>query len=301
MGKTEVNSISPFIGKKLNRMKVQTTQGPKKIPDDYKGNWIILLCHPGDFNLTCLEKFYAFTTKIEEFKKLKTELIAFTDDKALDKKRCIRWINQQLRKKIHIPVITDCYEEKGSIYELLHASKKFFNVSVIDNEGFIRLIIYCLNSDINVDEIIGTVRTLQTAKGNFSGKIIQYKGEEMNYRLAAAINETGDKEIIADHFGKCTRFNICELDSQNNILNKELIFNPLAGEHGNSCQLPAYVNQYNVRTIIAGGMGEKAVAHFLELGIDVMNAPGLLYDEALDLFIKGKLNDLKICSPKLEH
>lgn len=47
-------------------------------------------------------------------------------------------------------------------------------------------------------------------------------------------------------------------------------------------------------------MGEKAVAHFLEFGIDVINAPGLLYDEALDLFIKGKLNSLKIRSPKQE-
>jgi predicted Fe-Mo cluster-binding NifX family protein len=117
----------------------------------------------------------------------------------------------------------------------------------------------------------------------------------MNQRLAIAIEETGTKEIVAEHFGRCSKFNICELDEQKKIIKNETYFNPLAGEHGGSCQLPGYVKQFNVSTIIAGGMGKKAVSNFLEYGISVITAPGLLYDDAIEQFIKGKLSGYEAC------
>ena len=42
------NSI-PLIGDMLPEMTVQTTYGMKKLPDDYKGKWLVLFSHPGDF------------------------------------------------------------------------------------------------------------------------------------------------------------------------------------------------------------------------------------------------------------
>ncbi len=123
----------------------------------------------------------------------------------------------------------------------------------------------------------------------------------MNQRLAVAIEETGTKEIVAEHFGRCSKFNVCELDEGKNIIKNETYFNPLAGEHGGSCQLPGYVKQFNVSTIIAGGMGQKAVSNFLGYGISVITAPGLLYEDALNLFIQGKLSGYEICAHGNHH
>lgn len=54
------NRKNPLIGEPLPQMKVLTTHGPKVIPDDYKGKWLILFSHPGDFTPVCTTEFYAF-------------------------------------------------------------------------------------------------------------------------------------------------------------------------------------------------------------------------------------------------
>ncbi len=123
----------------------------------------------------------------------------------------------------------------------------------------------------------------------------------MNQRLVIAIEEIGTKEIVAEHFGRCSKFNVCELDGQKKVLKVESFFNPLAGDHGGACQLPGYVKQFNVKTIIAGGMGQKAVSNFLSYGIDVITAPGLAYEEALNLFIEGKLRGYEACKHEHHH
>jgi predicted Fe-Mo cluster-binding NifX family protein len=123
----------------------------------------------------------------------------------------------------------------------------------------------------------------------------------MNQRLAVAIEETGTKEIVAEHFGRCSKFNVCELDENKKIIKNETYFNPLAGEHGGSCQLPGYVKQFNVTTIIAGGMGQKAISNFLDNGMSVITAPGLLYEDAINQFIQGKLSGYEACAHEHNH
>ena len=123
----------------------------------------------------------------------------------------------------------------------------------------------------------------------------------MNHRLAIAIEEIGTEERVAEHFGRCSKFYVCELDEQKKVLKTEAFFNPLAGEHSGACQLPGFVKQFNVNTIIAGGMGQKAVSNFLSLGIDVITAPGLLYEEAMNRFAQGKLMGYEACKHDHGH
>jgi len=123
----------------------------------------------------------------------------------------------------------------------------------------------------------------------------------MIHRLAIAIEEDGTREKVAEHFGRCTRFNICELDEQKKVVKTETHDNPLAGQHSGACQIPGYVQQFNIHTIIAGGMGQKAISKFEEYGITVITAPGLLYQEALNLFIQGKLSGYEACSHGHNH
>jgi predicted Fe-Mo cluster-binding NifX family protein len=123
----------------------------------------------------------------------------------------------------------------------------------------------------------------------------------MNRRLAVAIEESGSQERVAEHFGRCSKFNICEINEANIVVKQESYFNPLNGEHGGACQLPAYVKQFNVDVIIAGGMGRKAVAGFQQLGMEVITAPGLFFKEALDLFAQGKLSGYEECAGHEHH
>ncbi len=123
----------------------------------------------------------------------------------------------------------------------------------------------------------------------------------MNRRVAIAVEESEPEERVAEHFGRCSKFNIYELDEERRIVKQESYFNPLSGDHGGACQLPAYVKQFNVETIIAGGMGRKAVSGFHQLGMEVITAPGLLSREALDMFAHGKLGGYEECAGHEHH
>lgn len=124
----------------------------------------------------------------------------------------------------------------------------------------------------------------------------------MNHRLAIAIEEcAGNIDKVAEHFGRCSKFIVCEINPDKEVIMKETYFNPLSGHHGGQCQLPGYIKQFDVNTIIAGGMGRKAVANFHQYGIEVITAPGLQYEEALNLFLQNKLNGYEECTGHDHH
>jgi len=85
----EVRSGIPLLGEVMPSMEVQTTHGMKKLPDDYKGKWIVLFSHPGDFTPVCTTEFVAFSNKNEEFKKLNAELVGLSIDQVFSH---IKWV-----------------------------------------------------------------------------------------------------------------------------------------------------------------------------------------------------------------
>jgi len=119
----------------------------------------------------------------------------------------------------------------------------------------------------------------------------------MNQRLAIAIEECdGNVDKVAEHFGRCSKFLVCKIEPNNEISKKETYFNPLQGHHGGQCQLPGYIHQFDIQTIIAGGMGKKAVANFHSYGIEVITAPGYKVEDALTLFLEGKISGYEECA-----
>ena len=118
----------------------------------------------------------------------------------------------------------------------------------------------------------------------------------MSIRLAVAIEENNGLEKVAEHFGRCSKFYVCEMDDNREVVKKEEYFNPLAGQHSGACQLPGYVKQFNVNTIIAGGMGQKAISNFLSFGIEVITAPGILFTDAVQLYKDNKLSGYEMCT-----
>jgi predicted Fe-Mo cluster-binding NifX family protein len=119
----------------------------------------------------------------------------------------------------------------------------------------------------------------------------------MKSRIAITVEETLDgMGRVADHFGRCSKFKVYEVNDQKKIVNEEIYQNPLQGSHGGTCQLPHYLNKIGANVVIAGGMGRKAIALFEQYGINIITAPGMNIDEALHGYLNEEISGYQECA-----
>jgi len=72
--------------------------------------------------------------------------------------------------------------------------------------------------------------------------------------------------VLASHFGRCQEFAVVDLDPDTKrIIHTEAV-TPPAHQPG---VLPQWLHQLGVSTVIAGGMGQRAIQLFTQMGIDV--------------------------------
>ena len=115
-------------------------------------------------------------------------------------------------------------------------------------------------------------------------------------RIALAIeNSQGLDGPIATHFGRCVEFIIVEVNDDGKVANAERVENPLTGHHGSACQIPQYVKQFNINTMIAGGMGAKAIALFDSFGIEVVTGASGLAKDVLVGYLGGEIKGVEQC------
>ena len=162
----EQTSISiPLIGEKLPSFEAQTTKGKIRIPDDYKGKWVILFSHPADFTPVCTTEFVAFQKRYDEFKKLNCELIGLSIDQVFSHIKWIEWIREKLGIEIQFPIIADDTGRIARMLGMIHPSKGTNTVRavfVIDPSGVVRAILYYPQEiGRNMDEILRLVKALQ--------------------------------------------------------------------------------------------------------------------------------------------
>jgi len=157
----------PLLGEKLPEFTVKTTHGVKKLPDDYKGKWLVLFSHPADFTPVCTTEFVAFAKRYDQFKKLNTELLGLSIDQVFSHIKWVEWIENTLKVQIPFPIIAD---DRGQIAEalgMLHPNKGTNTVRavfVIDDKGILRLMLYYPQElGRNMDEILRIVEGLQLA------------------------------------------------------------------------------------------------------------------------------------------
>lgn len=83
MGMEQAASYRPpgpvSLGMLAPDFEAKTTHGKVKL-SDYKGKWVILFSHPGDFTPVCTTEFIAFARKHEEFVKRNVQLLGLTVD-----------------------------------------------------------------------------------------------------------------------------------------------------------------------------------------------------------------------------
>ncbi len=155
----------PLIGEKFPEIEVVTTHGKKKLPDDYKGKYLVLFSHPADFTPVCTTEFVGFAKRYEDFKKLNAELIGHSVDGVFSHIKWVEWIKEKLGIEIPFPIIADPAGEVGRKLGFLHAQSATHTVRavmIIDAEGIIRAILYYpQEAGRNIDEILRLVKSLQ--------------------------------------------------------------------------------------------------------------------------------------------
>ena len=155
------------IGQKAPDFEAMTTFGKVKL-DDYKGKWLILFSHPGDFTPVCTTEMIAFTRAHTYFKQMNTELLGLSVDSNPSHLAWVYDIYCRTGIKVSFPIIADrngqIARKYGMIANDISNTETVRNVFVIDDKGIVRTILmYPMNVGRFIPEIIRIVQALQMA------------------------------------------------------------------------------------------------------------------------------------------
>lgn len=157
-----------LIGDYLPSMTVQTTEGMKKLPEDYKGSWLILFSHPGDFTPVCTTEFVSFAKNMDTFSKMNTKLLGLSVDQVQPHIKWIEWIKERLNVEIPFPIIADPLGIVANTLGMIQPANKTATVRatfIIDPSGKIRMILYYpAEVGRNMEEIMRALVALQVAE-----------------------------------------------------------------------------------------------------------------------------------------
>lgn len=162
----KINSF-PLIGDKLPEMEVQTTHGPRKLPEDYKGKWLVLFSHPADFTPVCTTEFMAFAKRKDKFDALNAELLGLSIDQIFSHIKWDEWIEENMNVQIPFPIIADMNGSVAGKLGMVHPGKGSQTVRavfIVDPASTIRIILYYPQEiGRNMEEILRALEALQVS------------------------------------------------------------------------------------------------------------------------------------------
>ena len=161
------------IGMNAPEFEAETTFGKINL-SDYKGKWVVLFSHPGDFTPVCTTEIIAFSKANTYFENMNTCLLGLSVDSNASHLAWVYEIYLKTGVKVPFPIIADrngaIARKYGMIASDISSTETVRNVFIIDDKGIIRLIlVYPLNVGRCIPEIIRCVEALQTSeasKGN---------------------------------------------------------------------------------------------------------------------------------------
>lgn len=135
---------------------------------DYKGKWVTLFSHPGDFTPVCTTEIIAFAKANTYFEKLNTCLIGLSVDSNPSHLAWLDSIYQKTGIVVPFPIIADLNgtiaRRYGMISNEVNPNVTVRNVFIIDDKGVVRtILIYPMNVGRCIPEILRAVEALQTA------------------------------------------------------------------------------------------------------------------------------------------
>eukprot|EP01116_Phalansterium_solitarium_P024038 TRINITY_DN8684_c0_g1_i1.p2 TRINITY_DN8684_c0_g1~~TRINITY_DN8684_c0_g1_i1.p2 ORF type:complete len:224 (+),score=66.99 TRINITY_DN8684_c0_g1_i1:57-728(+) len=136
--------------------------------DTFKGRYLVLFFYPMDFTFVCPTEIIAFSDRIEEFRRINTNVVAVSID---SKFTHLAWINTPRSKgglgKMNIPLVSDITKSIASDYGVLvedgaDAGVAFRGLFIINEKGVVRHIsVNDLPVGRSVDEVLRLVQAFQ--------------------------------------------------------------------------------------------------------------------------------------------
>ncbi|MEN8150653.1 MAG: peroxiredoxin [Planctomycetota bacterium] len=172
-GAAKKAAVAPRLGDKAPAFKAESTSGEIDFPAAYKGRWVVLFGHPGDFSPVCTTEFMQFAAAKPKFDALQCDLLAVSADSVdshmswLKEVRGLRY-GELSDVKVDFPVLADPALEIAKSYGMVHPKtlKKAAvrTLFVIDPGGKVRATIaYPPTIGRSIPEVLRLVTALQTS------------------------------------------------------------------------------------------------------------------------------------------
>ncbi|KAM9327242.1 peroxiredoxin-1 [Gastrophryne carolinensis] len=132
---------------------------------DYRGKYVVFFFYPRDFTFVCPTEIIAFSERVEDFKKLNTEVIAASTDSHFSH---LAWTNTPRKEgglgPMKIPLLADVCHTIAKDYGVLKDDEglAYRGLFIIDEKGILRQItINDLPVGRSVDETLRLVQAFQ--------------------------------------------------------------------------------------------------------------------------------------------
>jgi peroxiredoxin 2/4 len=160
----------PRLNEQAPDFEAKTTHGKRKLAD-YKGKWLILFSHPGDFTPVCTTEFVAFAKAYPEFKKLNCDLLGLSIDSNFSHIAWVRSIKQNFDIDIPFPIIEDVSMKVAHAYGMIHPgasdTSAVRSTFFIDDKSTLRaLVYYPLSNGRSIQEFLRLLTAMQTSDKN---------------------------------------------------------------------------------------------------------------------------------------
>ena len=147
-----------------------TTMGNISL-NDYKGKWVVLFSHPGDFTPVCTTEIIAFAKADTYFKQRNACLLGLSVDSNASLLAWIYDIYCRTGIRIPFPIIADrngsIARKYGMISNDVSNTETVRNVFIIDDKGVVRaILVYPMNVGRCIPEILRLLEALQVADCN---------------------------------------------------------------------------------------------------------------------------------------
>jgi peroxiredoxin (alkyl hydroperoxide reductase subunit C) len=210
----ETNIALPKLNEPAPEFSAKTTHGPKKL-SDYKGKWLVLFSHPGDFTPVCTTEFLSFAKRYKDFQALNCELLGLSVDSTFAHIAWVRNIKEKFGVEIPFPIIEDVSMYVASLYGMIHPGAENTStvraVFIIDDEGVLRsMLYYPMTNGRSIDELLRLVQALQTTDKYGVGTPDGWKpGDKVVVPAPLTVTDS-DKRLKENY--ECVDWYLCKAD-----------------------------------------------------------------------------------------
>lgn len=202
-----------------------TTQGVISL-SQYRGNWVVLFSHPGDFTPVCTSEFISFAQLYPEFEKRNVQLIGLSIDSNPSHIAWLYDIFQFTGLYMPFPLIADRDAIVSNLYGMVNPDRIYEqsvrDVFIIDPLQRIRAILsYPATVGRNMYELIRLIDALQiSTEYEVSTPANWMPGEPVIQPLPQTYDKAIERAEDPESFGvECPRWYYCfeDLDNTNQL------------------------------------------------------------------------------------